>query len=209
MNAVRAARWERRPDAREAELLHSALHVFAELGYRGTSIDTVAARAGVTKGTVYHYFRNKEALLRGVIDHYQALAFERIAGILNDKTLTERDRLTGIVRETFTSRGETARPLLNVLIRTLPIELPRVHEAWLRDGPARLSAIIAGVIAAGQRRREFNRTLHAGGVARQLVAGLLLQFMWAPHGNSIRGLAVDEAQIVHRALEATLAALRP
>jgi AcrR family transcriptional regulator len=56
MCAAKVLRWERRPDARPQELLDAALSVFAERGYRNTRLEEVAEAAGVTKGTIYHYF---------------------------------------------------------------------------------------------------------------------------------------------------------
>ena len=43
-------------------LLKAALDVFSEQGYQATSVDEIAARAGVTKGAVYYWFRDKEDL---------------------------------------------------------------------------------------------------------------------------------------------------
>ena len=43
-------------------LLKAALDVFAELGYQTASVDEIAARAGVTKGALYYWFRDKEDL---------------------------------------------------------------------------------------------------------------------------------------------------
>jgi AcrR family transcriptional regulator len=43
-------------------LLKAALDVFSEQGYAATSVDEIAARAGVTKGAVYYWFRDKEDL---------------------------------------------------------------------------------------------------------------------------------------------------
>src|SRR5271165_4427177 len=60
-------RWRRRKIARPAEILDAALASFAEHGYAATRLDDVAARAGVTKGTLYLYFRNKEDLFKAVV----------------------------------------------------------------------------------------------------------------------------------------------
>src|SRR5262245_33517236 len=60
-------RWERRKEARPAELLSAALDLFVEKGYAGTRLDDVAARAGVSKGTLYLYFQNKEELFKAVV----------------------------------------------------------------------------------------------------------------------------------------------
>lgn len=60
-------RWARRKDARPAELTAAALDLFVERGFKATRLDDVAARAGVTKGTLYLYFKNKEDLLTAVV----------------------------------------------------------------------------------------------------------------------------------------------
>src|SRR5512137_1714014 len=60
-------RWERRKEARPAELLAAALELFVEKGYAGTRLDDVAQRAGVSKGTLYLYFENKEDLFKAVV----------------------------------------------------------------------------------------------------------------------------------------------
>lgn len=60
-------RWHRRKDARPAELLSAALEVFAEHGFAAARLEDVARRAGVTKGTIYLYFDDKEALFRAVV----------------------------------------------------------------------------------------------------------------------------------------------
>lgn len=68
-DAARAAsaRWRRRKEDRPAEILAAALVCFAERGYAATRLDDVARRAGVTKGTLYLYFPNKEELFKAVV----------------------------------------------------------------------------------------------------------------------------------------------
>lgn len=62
-----SARWRRRKEDRPAEILAAALSCFAERGYAATRLDDVAHRAGVTKGTLYLYFPNKEELFKAVV----------------------------------------------------------------------------------------------------------------------------------------------
>jgi TetR/AcrR family fatty acid metabolism transcriptional regulator len=54
------------PDDRKKQILKAAVLVFADKGYHGTRISDVADRAGVAYGLVYHYFGNKEQLLRNI-----------------------------------------------------------------------------------------------------------------------------------------------
>src|SRR5690606_34614591 len=63
----RSPRWERRKEARPGELLDAALDLFVERGFAATRLDEVAARAGVSKGTLYLYFASKEDLFKAVV----------------------------------------------------------------------------------------------------------------------------------------------
>src|SRR3977135_1592391 len=65
--ATAKPRWRRRKDARPEEIINAALEVFADSGYAATKLEDVAGRAGVTKGTIYLYFENKDALFKALI----------------------------------------------------------------------------------------------------------------------------------------------
>src|SRR5262245_23794888 len=55
-------RWRRRPDRRPEEILDAALRVFARCGLHKTNLEEVAKEAGISKGTIYLYFKDKEEL---------------------------------------------------------------------------------------------------------------------------------------------------
>jgi AcrR family transcriptional regulator len=207
MSAAKVLRWERRPDDRIGELLDAALRVFAKQGYRKTRLDDIADEAGVTKGTIYHYFDTKEALLLRVVEHYQSLAFGRVEDVLRDATLTAASRLRLLVQRTFSKRTDAGRNLLTLLIRQIPHEAPRVHERWLRDGPVRLWTIIAGIVEEGQKRGEFRSDVDGLVVARDLVSALILQSMWQQHAKAVPGLGIDDDRLVDSTLDLFLAGL--
>ena len=60
-------RRERRKGARPGELLDAALDLFVEKGFAATRSEEVAARAGVSKGTLFLYFPSKEELFKAVV----------------------------------------------------------------------------------------------------------------------------------------------
>ena len=66
-SAPTALRRVRRKEARPGELLDAALSLFVEKGYAATKVEQVAARAGVSKGTLFLYFSSKEALFKAVV----------------------------------------------------------------------------------------------------------------------------------------------
>ena len=57
-----------------ARIVDAAYESFWRLGFRRTSVDAIAARAGLTKRTVYAYFRSKDDLLAAVLLRYEELA---------------------------------------------------------------------------------------------------------------------------------------
>ncbi|MDP3170111.1 MAG: TetR/AcrR family transcriptional regulator [Polaromonas sp.] len=65
--SVLAVKRERRKEARPGELLDAALDLFVEKGFAATRAEEVAARAGVSKGTLFLYFQSKEELFKAVV----------------------------------------------------------------------------------------------------------------------------------------------
>lgn len=59
--------YEQIRNERKEQILHTALHLFAEKGYENTSISMIAEKAGISKGLLYNYFTNKETLLSEVV----------------------------------------------------------------------------------------------------------------------------------------------
>jgi AcrR family transcriptional regulator len=67
MSGVPEPRWRRLPEERPTQILQAALEVFDEQGLADARLEDIAKRAGVSKGTIYLYFPNKEELFQEVI----------------------------------------------------------------------------------------------------------------------------------------------
>src|SRR5438477_314115 len=65
--AVESPRWRRLPEERPRQILEAAFSVFAERGLAAARLDDIAKHAGLSKGTIYLYFPNKEELFREVV----------------------------------------------------------------------------------------------------------------------------------------------
>lgn len=68
------------PEERKEELLDAAARVISEKGYRTASISDIIERAGVARGTFYHYFESKRDIFLELIERY----FTGFAGILEE-----------------------------------------------------------------------------------------------------------------------------
>jgi AcrR family transcriptional regulator len=80
----------RKTEATRQKIIDAAYESIWRAGFTRTSLDTIAARAGVTKRTLYSYFRSKDDLLAAVLSHYNELAAQRLKRI-GDRMPTDRD----------------------------------------------------------------------------------------------------------------------
>src|SRR3954470_8560876 len=72
----KSPKWRRRPEHRPQQIIEAALEVFGECGLAKSRLQDIAQRAGVSKGTIYLYFPNKEELFREVIRQTAVAAIE-------------------------------------------------------------------------------------------------------------------------------------
>jgi TetR/AcrR family transcriptional regulator len=89
------------PEQRNRERIFlTAAGLFANKGYAGTPVREIVEAAGVTKPTLYYYFKNKEDLYIQLID----LAMTTFTWVLDQsagRTGTMRDRLTGLFSDLY------------------------------------------------------------------------------------------------------------
>ncbi|MBX3273131.1 MAG: TetR/AcrR family transcriptional regulator [Sandaracinaceae bacterium] len=88
-------------DRKRARILKAATELFIAQGYRKTSVDEIAQRAEVAKGTVYLHFENKADLLMHAVALEKQVLFTKLAPLL-EGTLPEEERLHFYVRALLT-----------------------------------------------------------------------------------------------------------
>ena len=71
----------RKQDQMRRRIINAAYEMFWRSGFARTSIDSIAARSGLTKRTLYSYFRSKDDLLAEVLAYHSELAMERLQRI--------------------------------------------------------------------------------------------------------------------------------
>src|SRR5215469_15388249 len=72
----------RQPDLRRAALTSAAAELFTSRGIDATTIDDIASRAGLSKGSFYHYFRTKAEILTAVRSRFSVEFRDRVAAIV-------------------------------------------------------------------------------------------------------------------------------
>ena len=113
-----AKRQTRRKTERPAEILDAAFEEFVKNGYAATRLEDVAARAGVTKGTIYFYFETKERVFEEMIRHASMEFFPDLKGyaaeLEGSYTARLRDLIVFVYRRIADEK--TSRETLRFLI---------------------------------------------------------------------------------------------
>lgn len=150
-------RWQRRKDARPEEIVAAALEAFVERGFAATRVEDVARRAGVTKGTVYLYFRNKEALFKAVVRETIVPVIAKGESIAQAFQGSARELLEQLVREYWRLVYETALAGIPKLMMAEAANFPELARFYYEEVVTRGHLLLAGVIERGIRNGEFRR----------------------------------------------------
>jgi AcrR family transcriptional regulator len=85
---------------RREELLAIAGRLFAERGFRNTTVRDIADAAGILSGSLYHHFDSKESIVHELLDTFQKQLFDRYDEIVASD-LSPRQKLEAVVRASF------------------------------------------------------------------------------------------------------------
>ena len=168
-------RTEHRGTARE-RLLDAAAEVFAERGYRATTVDDIAAAAGLTKGAVYWNFEGKEALFSALIEERVDRRARALMGV-TEHSPRETDTAP-IVSRGISSFADEQQALVLLL-----------QEYWLlavRDDELRSAYV--------ERQRALRDQLAAALEARHRTTGVPLTFPAERLATGIIAMASGLAQ---------------
>jgi AcrR family transcriptional regulator len=170
-----------RSKATRDKLVAAARALFAQRGYAGVGTEEIVRAAGVTRGALYHQFRDKEDLFEAVFEQVEAETTARVgAGALDGGT--PADPLEALRRGARQFLAECAAPEVE---RIVLLDAPAVlgWERWRAIGLRHGLGLVAGVLEAG---------MEAGVVARQPVV---------PLAHLIIGALDEGAMYVARAAE--------
>lgn len=176
-------RWARRKDARPQELLAAALDLFVEKGYAATRLDDVAACAGVSKGTLYLYFANKEDLFKAVVRENIIPIVGEAEDIVEGFQGSTADLFREIILGWWERIGNTKLSGMTKLVMAESNNFPEVTQFYHTEFIARANAMIVRMIERGIERGEFRRidVNHA----MNIVCAPMLMLMMSKHSFGI------------------------
>jgi TetR/AcrR family transcriptional regulator, repressor of fatR-cypB operon len=152
-----------KPDNKRTRLLDAALDLFETRGFDGVAVPEIAAKAGVATGTIYRYFKDKEALVNALYQHWKRY--------YNTIVLAPQSA-RATARQAF---GQYWQRMM-MFARTYPKAMRFMdlhhHGAYLDDESRALSKTY------GTQARAFMESARAAGAIRDLDPILVVALMW-------------------------------
>jgi AcrR family transcriptional regulator len=173
---------ETRSAQRREAILAAALDEFSASGFTAARLDDVARRAGIAKGTIYLYFRDKESLFQELIRTMLTPLVDTIEGLSN------ADLPIGVlaghfadlfVREVYETRR---RDVIRLMIAEGP-RFPKLAEFYYREVLSRVVAAVRALLERAAARgeapaglAEFPQIIAAPGLMAIIWAGLFERY---------------------------------
>ena len=203
---MKQPKWQRRSEDRPREICAAALDVFAEKGFAAAKLDEIARRAGVSKGTLYLYFKDKEQLFRAVVRDSIA---PNVAAITSAISAMEAP-FADVVRMFLAGFAEREARLPVGAVAKMVIgesrNFPELARVWHDEVASKAIGALAAAIERAQQRgevRDGDPRLFAFSLMGPMVLGALWRATLVPAGGQpldLPALAKQHAETVLQGL---------
>jgi len=193
--AAAEPRWRRLPEERPKQILDAALAVFAERGLAAARLDDIAKLAGLSKGTIYLYFPNKEELFREMI---RQTAVANIA--MGEKAVsqgTPTEQLCAAMRGYWKFVRSPVFSTIHRLVLGELHQFPDLAEFYANEVTARGLNLLSGIIRRGIDAGEF-REIDPMIAARMLAALTIMNGIWRDEHTGVPLLCHKKDEDVFR-----------
>jgi TetR/AcrR family transcriptional regulator len=172
-----APRRERRKDARPGELLEAALDLFVEKGFAATRAEEVAARAGVSKGTLFLYFPSKEELFKAVVrENIAGRVREGFEELRNFQGPTAK-LVPHLMLSWWQHYGATKAAGISKLMMSEATNFPELARFYQQEVVEPAQALIEQVLMRGVKSGEF-RKVDTHYAVYAVLAPIMFLIMW-------------------------------
>lgn len=206
-SSVQEPRWRRLPEERPKQILDAALEEFAERGLAHARLEDIGKRAGVSKGTIYLYFPNKEALFREVVRSTIVTRLESAEREIASSTQTAAELLRQVMRKRFEFLRSPTFVAVYRLVNAELHQFPDLAKFYADEVVLRSQRILTGVIRRGIDAGEF-RPMDAAVVARMLTSMFLMHGLWCSNRQWLPQMAErSDEQVLEELMAFALSAI--
>lgn len=153
-------RWQRRPEARHAEIIAAATAAFVTTGFVRTKLDDVARRAKVSKGTLYRYFDSKDALFREMVRANVVVLLAAGEESIRTHRGSSRELLRMLIQRMWDSMRDPTRARIIRLVHSELHDFPELARFYFEEVIVRGRRMIQSVLDRGVASGEFRPDLH-------------------------------------------------
>jgi len=177
-NCSNKLRWQRRKESRPYEIIESAFVLFTEKSFAATSMDEIAHKAGISKGSIYNYFNSKEAIFKEVVTNDIVPILNQIKdAVAANNRDTSAKLLYCLIQGLLTYSKDSHLEMIPKLIVSESGNFPELAKYYIENVFKPMRGIIEKVIQKGVDKKEFincdPRT-----TAHLLLAPILLEQIW-------------------------------
>jgi TetR/AcrR family fatty acid metabolism transcriptional regulator len=159
METPRQSLRERQRQERAALILQAAEEVLSEKGYHDTSMDEIAARVGIAKGTVYLHYPSKEDLIFALFERELAAFLQAVDQIIVQET-SARTRLETILRNMYMGLLGKRIQLLMALYSSIEMRGKLMEQkGQIHERMERLTEQVNALLEEGKANGEFDTSI--------------------------------------------------
>lgn len=145
---------------KKQQIIESAVQLFAEKGFEGTSIREIATKADVNLAMINYYFGSKEKLFEAMVEQKAAYTKDLLDEIAKDNTITEIGKIDKVI-DNYVERLFSNRKFHRVIHQELMLSQRDTLQQTIIDILSPNSLIIKGIIESGIKKGTFNKKVDA------------------------------------------------
>ncbi|MBQ3114807.1 MAG: TetR/AcrR family transcriptional regulator [Clostridia bacterium] len=146
----------------KGKIITAAWDLFYEQGYDDTTVEEIIEKSGTSKGSFYHYFEGKDALL-GSLSYIFDEEYERLADTFSDK-MNSFDKLLYLNNTLFSMIEE--RIDIDLLTRLYSTQLITKGEKHLLDNKRLYYKLLRKIVLEGQKNKEITDKMTANEIVK-------------------------------------------
>jgi AcrR family transcriptional regulator len=195
-------RRKRERESRRSAILMAARKLFFEKGFKTVTVESIARKAELSKGSIYLYYNSKEEIYTQIllidIDKFH----DRISDLLKNSASASEAlvRLSDIYVDFFLNDRELFRILMTFMLHTTDMNLPEDLNNHIIKTTNRTINIIEQIFKYGIERGEFPPTINLR-IYRNALWGLLNGIISL---HLFTGMESKRAEMIHSTIKASL-----
>ena len=201
--------WERRKEQRPGELLNAALEVFVARGYAAARLDDVAARAGVSKGTLYLYYAGKEDLFKAVVRATILPVIEQFRRHIEQATGSSEQLLADVLKGWWSCFSKPQMGGIMKLILGEASNFPEIARFFNDEVALPTHEVIRRLVQRGIERGEFRQPCDLNTATHLVIAPLMLKLVWNHSVGQCCKPIIEPADFIRHHADLVLTLLRP